>query len=78
MSICGAKLKKHNLVVMRTQLEKSVVSIEKEHLSFLLKEVKETIAKDVYIAQPIKNQPIFSAAQLWDIQRRMKLATRRR
>jgi hypothetical protein len=56
---------------MKLQSNQTVVllkSLSTEHLKLLLQETKETVCKDF----ENDRKRIFSAAQLWDIQRRKK------
>lgn len=53
---------------MNTHVGTSIVQMEPSILENLVKEVKETIAKDVVIAKPARRS--FTAADLWNIRRK--------
>lgn len=55
---------------MNRNENKSIISMEKDELKNLVKEVKETIAKDVD-----ESKNVFSAADLWHIQKSRRTAT---
>lgn len=58
---------------MKTQNTNLLVSLTKNELSKLTTEVKETMAKDV-----ATHKPIFSAADLWNIQKTNRPRIQRR
>ena len=53
---------------MNSNVTRSVINMEPEELRELVKEVKETVAKNENV------KPIFSAADLWRIQKQMRTA----
>ena len=52
---------------MKQELNSSKVYLDQDELNMLVKEVKETVATGIGIEKENKN--IFSAADLWNIQR---------
>ena len=60
---------------MKDDVMPSVVQMEYGQLQDLLKEVKETIAKDIKLPEPA-TKPSFGVVDLWKIRRNAKLATR--
>ncbi|MDE3236903.1 MAG: hypothetical protein KGO81_13195 [Bacteroidota bacterium] len=62
---------------MDTQTRKVVMEIEREELQQLVNEVKETVATDISNHTPLKAQ-VFCAADLWNLQRKMKPAYRQK
>ena len=62
---------------MKQESNNSKVYLDQEELNMLVKEVKETVAADINIKKENVNKNIFSAAELWNIQR-MKKRTQRR
>ena len=63
--------------IMKQESNNSKVYLDQEELNTLVKEVKETVAADINIKKENVNKNIFSAAELWNIQR-MKKKTQRR
>lgn len=61
---------------MKNDVMPSIVRMEPEVLSNLVKEVKETLAKDIPLL-PAKAKPSFGIADLWYIRRKAKTAQRR-
>ncbi|MEO8711734.1 MAG: hypothetical protein ABI405_06390 [Parafilimonas sp.] len=62
---------------MKQETNNSKVYLDQEELNTLVREVKETVAADINIEKENSNKNIFSAADLWRIQR-MQRSTRRR
>lgn len=62
---------------MKQDLNDSKVYLGQEELNMLVREVKETIAADINLEKENKNITIFSAADLWRIQK-LQTRTRRR
>lgn len=62
---------------MKTEITKSVIQLDKTSLQELVQEVKETIATDV-IEHLKASKKVFSAADLWNIQRNKKQSKTRR
>ena len=62
---------------MKQDLNDSKVYLDQEELNTLVREVKETIAADINLQKESNNKNIFSAADLWRIQR-LQTRTRRR
>lgn len=60
---------------MKQELDNSKVYLDKNELETLVAEVKETVATDLNLKND--NKTIFSAANLWNIQR-MKTKIQRR
>ena len=60
---------------MKQETDNSKVYLDSEELNTLVAEVKETVATGIKLVNEPKN--IFSAADLWNIQR-MKKSTQRR
>jgi hypothetical protein len=60
---------------MKQELDNSKVYLDKDELNQLVEEVKETVASGVNLKNDNKN--VFSAADLWNIQR-MKTRIQRR
>ena len=58
---------------MKDEVMPSVVQMEYGQLQDLLKEVKETIAKDIKLAEP-ETKKSFGIADLWKIRRNAKSA----
>ncbi len=54
---------------MNSEVKPSIIQMEQEQLNQLLNQVKETVASEVKLHQ-------FSAAELWNIQRSKKMASR--
>ena len=61
---------------MKQELDNSKVYLDQDELKVLVREVRETVAADT-IEKENSNKPIFSAADLWNIQR-MKTKIQRR
>ena len=57
---------------MRTDATPSVVQMEPEVLKNLVKEVKETVAKDIHL--PKQTQTSFGIADLWNIRKNVRTA----
>ena len=62
---------------MKQELDNSKVYLDQEELNVLVKEVRETVAADINLEEENSNKSIFSAADLWNIQR-MKTKIQRR
>ena len=62
---------------MKQELNNSKVFLAQEELNNLVRETKETVAADISFENENENKNIFSAADLWRIQR-MKTNIRRR
>lgn len=62
---------------MKQELNGSKVYLDQEEIDRLTKEVKETVAANINIEKENVNKNIFSAADLWNIQR-MQTRTQRR
>lgn len=60
---------------MKIDLRPSIVQMEPEVLNNLVREVKETLATD--IKMPGVKQRLFTAADLWNIQRNLRTAQNR-
>ena len=60
---------------MKIDLRPSIVQMEPEILSNLVREVKETLATDIQLTEVKK--PAFIFAQLWSIRRNAKTAQSR-
>jgi hypothetical protein len=60
--------------IMKSNVMPSIVQIEENHLQELVQEVKETIATG-YMPVAKRRNKSFGIADLWNIQRGMKLAT---
>lgn len=58
---------------MKSEMTHATISMEKEVLDELVNEVKETVAGKELLEDA--KAPVFSAADLWKIQRTMKGAT---
>ena len=59
---------------MKQELNNSKVYLDQDELDSLVREVKETVAADINVKKENENKNIFSAADLWNIQR-MKTKT---
>jgi len=59
---------------MKDQVMPSVVQMEYGQLQDLLKEVKETVAKDIKLPEP-KSKTSFGIVDLWKIRRNSKSAS---
>jgi hypothetical protein len=59
---------------MKDDVMPSVVQMEYAQLQDLLKEVKETVAKDIKLPEP-KTKRSFGVVDLWNIRRNAKSAT---
>ena len=57
---------------MRIDEMPSIVQMEPEVLTKLVREVKETLATDIQM--PAGKRPVFTAADLWNIRRNAKTA----
>lgn len=62
---------------MKQELDNSKVYLDQDELSVLVKEVRETVAANINLEKENQNKTIFSAADLWNIQR-MKTKIQRR
>lgn len=62
---------------MKQDLNDSKVYLDQNELNVLLTEVKETVATDINLEKENTNKNIFSAADLWRIQRLKSRAQRR-
>jgi hypothetical protein len=62
---------------MKQETNNSKVYLDQEELNTLVREVKETVAADINLEKENTNKNIFSAADLWRIQR-MQRSTQRR
>jgi hypothetical protein len=62
---------------MKQELNNSKVYLDHEELNTLVKETKETVAADISFENENETKNIFSAADLWRIQR-MKTRIQRR
>ena len=62
---------------MKQELNNSKVYLGQEELDALVKETKETVAADINFKNEKENRNIFSAADLWRIQK-VKTGIRRR
>jgi hypothetical protein len=60
---------------MKNDVMPSLVRMEPEVLRTLVKEVKETVAKDIQL--PPVRKPSFGIADLWNIRRKAKTAQQR-
>ncbi|GAC1439762.1 MAG: hypothetical protein NVSMB63_05350 [Sediminibacterium sp.] len=60
---------------MKTQNTTFFQALDAEQLDNLVKEVKETIAADI---SRINDKPVFSAADLWNLQRMRRIRITRR
>ena len=60
---------------MKIDLRPSIVQMEPEVLSNLVREVKETLATDIQLTEVRK--PVFTFVQLWSIRRNAKTAQSR-
>lgn len=54
---------------MKQDLNDSKVYLDQDELNTLVKEVKETVATDIDFEKETQHNNIFSAADLWRIQR---------
>ena len=59
---------------MNSDIMPSIVQMEKRALMNLVKEVKETIATDIIIPEVKPERSSFTAADMWNIRRKMKTA----
>ncbi len=57
---------------MNSNAKKSIITMEKDELRQLVSEIKETVAADVSLGQQSVRQSVFSAADLWYIQKMKK------
>ncbi len=55
--------------IMKQELNDSRVYLDQEELNTLVREVKETVAANINLEKENENKNIFSAADLWNIQR---------
>lgn len=55
--------------IMKQELNNSKVYLDQDELNMLVKEVKETVAANINLEKENENKNIFSAADLWKIQR---------
>jgi hypothetical protein len=62
---------------MKQESNNSKVYLDQEELNMLVKEVKETIAAGIDNKKENVNKNVFSAAELWNIQRMKKRSQRR-
>lgn len=60
---------------MKIDLSPSIVQMEPDVLSNLVKEVKETLATDIKL--PVRMKRLFTAADLWNIRRNARTADSR-
>jgi len=60
---------------MKSDVMPSIIQMEYGVLQDLLTEVKETVAKDHKMPEPV-TKPSFGVVDLWKIRRNAKLATR--
>ena len=60
---------------MKSDVMPSIIQMEYGVLQDLLTEVKETVAKDLKMPEPV-TKPSFGVVDLWKIRRNAKLATR--
>lgn len=58
---------------MKTDVMPSIVQMEYGELQELVKEVKETVAKDIKATEP-KTKPVFGSVDMWNIRRNSKSA----
>lgn len=63
--------------IMKQEKNESKVYLDQEELNTLVSEVKETVATGIKLEKESQQKNIFSAADLWNIQR-MKASVRRR
>jgi hypothetical protein len=63
------------ILFMRTENTNLFVSISNDHISQMAKEVKETVAADM---SSENCKPVFSAADLWRIQKNRRMRVQRR
>lgn len=62
---------------MKQQTDNSKVYLDQEELNTLVEEVKETVAANINLEKENVNKDIFSAADLWRIQRLQSRSQRR-
>ena len=62
---------------MNQELSNSKVYLDQEELNSLVREVKETVAANIDSEKEKNNKNIFSAADLWRIQRLKRTSKRR-
>ena len=62
---------------MKQEVNNSKIYLDQDELNILVREVKETVASDINVTNEVENKNIFSAADLWNIQR-MKNKVQRR
>ena len=62
---------------MKQDLNNSKVYLDQDELNALVSEVRETVAADINLEKENQTKNIFSAADLWNIQR-MHTRTQRR
>jgi hypothetical protein len=62
---------------MKQELNNSKVYLSQDELNTLVSEVKETVAADINFKKGNESKNIFSAADLWRIQRMKKSSQRR-
>jgi hypothetical protein len=62
---------------MKQESNNSKVYLEQKELDMLVREVKETIAANINLEKGNENKNIFSAAELWNIQRMKRRHQRR-
>jgi hypothetical protein len=58
---------------MKTDVMPSIVQMEYGELQQLVKEVKETVAKEIKLPEP-KAKPTFGSVDIWNIRRNSKSA----
>jgi hypothetical protein len=63
------------ILFMRTENTILFASISNDHINQMVKEVKETVAADM---SPENSKPVFSAADLWRIQKNRRMRVQRR
>ena len=61
---------------MKSDVMPSIIQMEYGDLQDLLQEVKETVATDLHVAN--EKEHMFSAADLWNIQKKKRAANSRR
>lgn len=58
---------------MKTDVMPSIVQMEYGELQELVKEVKETVAKDIKVTE-LKTKSVFGSVDMWNIRRNSKSA----
>jgi len=80
LSFClpyGKDLRTKKKNSMNQELSNSKVYLDQEELNSLVREVKETVAAETNFEKENENKSIFSAADLWRIQRLKRTSKRR-